>query len=218
MVYALDNKTITIVTLMEASVCSMDNGDCMLRRCNACPPKDLLETLVSACCSHLQDQQEVEYKKWVATDKSTLLTVRTEPDEFVEDLVNVIYDLTSHHFTSKTQAQYLKAVKASLPPDEVLIIMDFAENYSFIVQDAAQMYHWNNSQATLHPMVVYHKPEGSGDGIVCTSYCVISDGMSHSTSAVHLFLKRLLAEVKQHMNVKSVTYFTDGAGSQYKNK
>ena len=33
------------------------------------------------------------------------------------------------------------------------IILDFAENYNFIVQDAAQGFRWNNNQATLHPLL-----------------------------------------------------------------
>jgi hypothetical protein len=34
---------------------------------------------------------------------------------------------------------------------------DFAENYSFIVKDAAQGFHWENSQATLHPFLAYYR-------------------------------------------------------------
>ncbi len=33
---------------------------------------------------------------------------------------------------------------------------DFFENYSFILQDAAQGFNWNNSQATIHPFVAYY--------------------------------------------------------------
>ena len=39
----------------------------------------------------------------------------------------------------------------------VLVIGDFAENYSFVLQDTAQGFHWNNSQATIHPFVIYHR-------------------------------------------------------------
>lgn len=36
------------------------------------------------------------------------------------------------------------------------MILDFAENDSFIRQDAVQGYHWETSQATLHPFAGYH--------------------------------------------------------------
>ena len=34
---------------------------------------------------------------------------------------------------------------------------DFSENCHFVVQDAAQGYHWANDQVTIHPFIVYHK-------------------------------------------------------------
>ena len=37
----------------------------------------------------------------------------------------------------------------------MLILLNFAENYCFVVQDAVQGCHWNNSQATLYPFVAY---------------------------------------------------------------
>jgi len=38
-----------------------------------------------------------------------------------------------------------------LQAGEILVTVDVSENYSFILQDAAQEFHWNNSQATIHP-------------------------------------------------------------------
>ena len=32
-----------------------------------------------------------------------------------------------------------------------MIMLDFTENYSFVVQDEVQGFHWNNTHATLHP-------------------------------------------------------------------
>ena len=37
---------------------------------------------------------------------------------------------------------------------------DFSENYSFVLQDATQSFHWNNSQATIHPFVAYYMKFG----------------------------------------------------------
>ena len=35
-------------------------------------------------------------------------------------------------------------------------MLDFAENYSFVVQDCAQSYYWNSAWAANHPFVLYH--------------------------------------------------------------
>ena len=64
--------------------------------------------------------------------------------------------LTKHHYVAKKQAEFLKQMKENLKFGESVIVSDFAENYSFLVQDAAQGFHWNNSQATIHPFVIYY--------------------------------------------------------------
>jgi hypothetical protein len=65
--------------------------------------------------------------------------------------------LTVHEYVSRHQSRYLTDLKGSMSTNECIILLDFNENYSFIVQDAAQGYHWDNTQATLHPFVAYFK-------------------------------------------------------------
>ena len=73
---------------------------------------------------------------------------------------------------SKNQKNYLKNLKENLKPNEAIIILDFAENCSFVVQDAVQGYHWNNSQATLHPFAVYYRGD---EGQLCkTNFWIVS--------------------------------------------
>ena len=68
----------------------------------------------------------------------------------------------------------------SLKPGELLVVADFSEN-SFILQDAAQGFHWNNVQATIHPFVIYYKHSGENRHL---SYVVVSDCLHHDTVAV----------------------------------
>ena len=97
----------------------------------------------------------------------------------------------------------------------MLILLDFAENYSFVVQDAAQGFHWDNRQCTLYPFVLYCVQEQS---LKCTSLCIVSNGMHHDTVAVHTFQQKVITYIKQVMlSVTKVYYFSDGAASQYKN-
>ena len=69
------------------------------------------------------------------------------------------------------------------------MIGDFSENYSFVLQDAAQGFHWNNSQATIHPFVAYYRDSKE---LCHLSYVVISDCNHHDTVAVHLFQKHFI--------------------------
>ncbi len=45
--------------------------------------------------------------------------------------------------------------KQGLEEGEVLVVCDFAENYSFVVQDEIQSFHWNSEMATVHPLVAH---------------------------------------------------------------
>ena len=101
--------------------------------------------------------EDVEYKQWVITDKTTLLIVKEKMSDFIDSLADKIVLLTRHHYTAKAQSSYLKLLKETLLEQECILLGDFSENYSFIVQDAAQGFHWENSQATLSPFVAYHR-------------------------------------------------------------
>ena len=43
--------------------------------------------------------------------------------------------------------------KDNLDGCSAIVLVDFAKNYSFVVQDEVQGFRWNNLQATLHPIV-----------------------------------------------------------------
>lgn len=83
------------------------------------------------------------------------------------------------------------------------------------MQDAAQVYHWNNSQVTIHPVVVYYKNNEKTDHL-CLA--VISDCLTHDTVAVCAFQKTFVDEIKETLPfVTKLYYFSDGCGAQYKN-
>ena len=62
----------------------------------------------------------------------------------------------------------------------MVVCADFSENYAFVLQDAAQGFHWNNSQCTIHPFVIYYKLSSS----VSHQSHVIIDCLHHDTTAV----------------------------------
>lgn len=205
--------------LMSKIVCDVNSRDCMLHKCAKCPGKDALKTfleqLVGIDTDEAVDADEpVTFKQWVNTDRTTLVTQEEPLSDFIDNLCSKVNDLTCHDFIAKAQSNYLKNLKDNLVEGTCIILGDFAENYSFIIQDAAQGYHWDNTQCTLHPFAVYHK---EGDTVACQSVCMISDHLKHDTITVHAFLKVLIPYLQGLMKVDKVIYFSDGAASQYKN-
>ena len=148
----------------------------------------------------------VVFRQWVSFDRSTL---ETKPaDEFVKSFCEKLELLLPHSFIAIQQASFYKDHKSALQPEELLVTAEFSENYSFILQDAAQGFHWNNSQATIHPFFACYIDSGE---LCHLSYVVIFDCLQHDTVAVHLFQKRLIAYLRRKVssNPQKIYYFSD---------
>jgi len=202
--------------LIAQMVCNVDDRNCMLHECERCPgTQSVTEFLTQQFTEEdMDDDDIVSYKQWLHTDRTTIVSLQLPVSEFIETLVKALDALRHHHYIAKSQSTYLKSTKDSLHPGSIVILMDFAENYSFVVQDAVQGQHWNNSQVTLHPFAIYYK---QGDELKCLSVCVVSDYLQHSTNAVHAYISTVITHLKSRFHVKHIFYFTDGAASQYKN-
>ena len=217
MLAAVDGLKLDLVQVMELVVCSTTQKKCILMKCPTCPGK---EGAVVSLLNHLHeldmdDDDYIIYKQWVHTDRTLLITCETTVSQFVDDLAHKADQLTTHHYIAKSQASYLTKAKESLSDTEAIVLLDFAENHSFLIQDAAQGFYWDNSQATLHPIVVYLKEDGK---VTCKSICCLSDVMKHDTVAVYAFQKELITHLKkEHPQIEKLVYFSDGAASQYKN-
>lgn len=205
--------------MLTMMVCDMNSEECMFSQCDLCPGS---EAVVAQCLEGLGPQDDdvfqISYKQWVTTDRCSLLMVVESYEDFKENLLEKLSVLKKHHYVASALSTFLRAKKEQLEADECLLLCDFSENVSFVMQDEIQSYHWVNKQATLHPFVAYFR-DGSAS-LQHRSICIISDSMDHSTTAVYTFQKQVLEMLKQdiQLNVKKVLYFTDGAAGQYKNK
>lgn len=99
----------------------------------------------------------MKYGVWTSTDRSTLLTVQENVDDFVENFREKLLKLNPHSFITKKQTEFIKSRKLNLSSSEVMVNFDFSENYSYVVQDAAQAFHFNNDQCTEFPVLYYYK-------------------------------------------------------------
>ena len=196
--------------------CNPPQPACYLNQCASCPGVSLLkERLKTLMDDNLVDN--IIYKQWVSVDRCTLETFSESADNFVESFCEKLEKLLPHSFIAKQQSQFQSELKSDLQVGEFLVIGDFSENYSFVLQDAAQGFHWNNLQATIHPFVAYYADSGKLQHI---SYVVISECLHHDTVAVHLFQRNLIEFLKEQavFPPQKIFYFSDGAASQYKNR
>ena len=199
-------------------ICNPPLPECYLGECEVCPGvMTLKEELITSLDEN--DVDQVVYKQWVSTDRTTLEAYCASTEDFVEIFCEKLELLCSHSFIACEQASFYSRWKENMQPGEILVTVDFSENYAFILQDAAQGFHWNNSQATLHPFIAYYIDSGD---LCHLSYIIISDCLHHDTNAVYLYQKWFIAFLKSFLPIplqpKKMIYFSDGAASQYKNR
>ena len=132
----------------------------------------------------LKDLWYLQEKNWAESHQFSTLSLILPVQKLKK--VNCMYDPQKQypHLTSA----WLNLVELR----EILVTVDFSENYSFILKDVAQGFHWNNSQATLHPFVAYFVDRE----LRHLNYVIISDCLHHDTIAVYLFQKCFIAFLK----------------------
>ena len=173
--------------------CNPSRIQCFFGRCNECPG---IENLQARLEQHFDEHMidHIEFKQWTTTDRSTLETKKQSIDEFLRVFLGALPTVLLHDFIAKQQSQFLKETKSQLQHRKFLVVGDFAENDSFIVQDTAQSFHWNNLQATIHPFVYYYTNdtkqdyEGARREINHISSVVVPE-----SNALTIYLSRIVA-------------------------
>ena len=221
--------------LIDMIVCDRTSSKCMIHRCNKCPGIAVLEESLRSIITRVHYESEesthedehdenhlsqefINFLQWTTTDRTELVSQTLSVEDFIDKLCSHLDDITAHSFISKSQALYLKMLKEQLKEDEAIILMDFAENFKFVVQDEVQGYHWNQNQCTLHPVVIYHRYNESRV-LVTNSICFLSEDLEHDVNFVYAVMKGVVNYVEHVVSnrIKTIHYFSDGCAGQYKN-
>lgn len=126
---------------------------------------------------------------------------------FIDYFCDQLNDQLTHDLMCKQQSSYIKGKKKTLKEGEFLCVMNFAENYAFVLQNAAQGFHWNNNQATIFPAVIYYR---EGEELKNKNYVITSDNLTHDAVAVHTFTKLIVHKLKEEF--ETTTYYTTRYG------
>ncbi|CAH1107026.1 unnamed protein product [Psylliodes chrysocephalus] len=102
-------------------------------------------------------------------------------------------------------------LKSNLQDDEVLIHVDFSENYCTKYAKEIQAFHFGGSrvQLSLHTVVVYLRNS-------ILSFCTVSENIAHSTAAIWTHLRPIFKTLPR--GIKRVHFLSDGLVTQYRNK
>ena len=91
--------------------------------------------------------------------------------------------MTANHYISKAQSTCLMNQKENLDSDTCIIMIDFAENYQYVLEDEIQSFHRNNNQCSIQPAVIYYK--NVHNVLQEKSFGFISGDLKHDTAFVY---------------------------------
>ena len=132
----------------------------------------------------------------------------------VSEFKNQLEEFIPHNFRSYWQNAQFKECINNLPPDVIVSVIDFAENYTFKVQNEVQSMHWYNDQCTIFVHICYGRKDRE---LHKKSIFYISDDKKHDTVFVQHCLKRHHADLLSlDVNFNRHWVCSDGATLQFK--
>jgi len=127
----------------------------------------------------------------------------------------LVQKMKPHVYTILNQYAVLSAKKEKLQQHEVLIHIDFSENWTIKHLSAVQSAHFGASlqQVTLHTGVAYFQNNQT------ISFCSITDNSNHGPTAVWSHLIPVLINIRQNFDqVDTLHIVSDGPTTQYRNR
>ena len=182
---------------------------------------DDLQTVIE---SELPDAVKVSQWKRVPVEekgrrKMVMKIVEHEykKDEFIEFITQQANEFKLHVERVRRQYSEISQLKKHLNKDEVILHMDFAENYACKTVEEIQSAYWTQTGVTLHPIVAYFRD--TDGNLTHQSIVVISNELAHNSSTVLAFLDHVMPDLKRFVpGLKRIHYWTDSPTSQYRNK
>lgn len=205
--------------MLELLCCDRYSERCLERTCDNCCSKTLTYT-------EFDNSKPILIKQWVSK-KESITDLKTKKERFVmkckretqemsprnaiTKLENDMVKFFRHSFNILHQYNAIKQLKESLSETDVIVHMDFSENFCTKYNQEIQSFHFGGSrtQISLHTVVVYLK-----NSVV--SHCTISTNLSHNAGAIWAHLKPVLASLPS--NIENIHFLSDGPVTQYRNK
>lgn len=122
--------------------------------------------------------------------------------------------LLLHVLNIRHQYQEIRYLKNNLTDQDMLLHVDFSENYKCKFSSEPQAVHFGASrqQITLHTGVVYTSDFKQG-------FCTLSPSLRHDPEAIIAHLKPVLEKyLDKFKNVKNLHFLSDSPCTQYRNK
>lgn len=146
------NLALKIKSLQNAGLKCSKNPDVLIREYET--DVDLVDAI------NALDVTVVNYLKWKRVDDGQKMRYKEVEEhlskaEFVKHIDSEVVEFREHVNRIHVQYQEMRKLRETLSGEEIVIWMDFAENYGCTSVEEVQSADWNATAITLHTMVVY---------------------------------------------------------------
>lgn len=208
--------------LLEKVYCQVDNESCMLNRCKNCKGIGFLFSSVE-----ISGTVKILFRQWVYQEKEILTKdkkqtkkvsrlVLRESEMTLLEIINLLQEklekFKTHYYVYKQQSQSFHGSIINVAPDTIILQVNFSEKFTIKFQDEAQSAYYNQHQISIFTCCAWSTTEKQ-------CYGVLSDCITQDKFMVWLCLEKIMQNLKENCpNLKKLKIFSDGAGSQIKNK
>ncbi|CAH1111594.1 unnamed protein product [Psylliodes chrysocephalus] len=192
--------------LCKSLCCENDILDvkCLARMCPLCKDKELRIV-------EFENAENVVFERWTVQKHKLMIRgkekickktikekVYTTKEILLQTLKSSIKDFLLHVRNIQHQYGVIKQLKNNLGTDEVLIHMDFSENYSCKYAEEVQSAHFRGSklQLSLHTVVTYHKSDIDRQ-VTTNCFCTASKNLRHDKVAICAHLMPVIDKLKE---------------------
>lgn len=220
--------TLSVTDVVASSVCDSENIDCMYGRCEACKDRTFPANVDPTTKNNIISWTEWTTRSTPVTKKlqdgtTTETDIRTTTLEkkvaSVEKLVELTKSelprISTHLYNILHQFTHLKQLKENLTQHDVVVHVDYSENYTCKWSKEIKDTHFGGShqQVTLHTGVLYFT-RGQAE-----SFATVSASLQHDAVATWAHLQPVLGYITSNYPLaKNIHFLSDGPTSQYRNK
>lgn len=202
----ISDSPVTADELMAMCLCQVRHEDCFLGDCLSCPGKEAL----TAESLHISaDEGQAEIALW----ETGGLVKKVMP---IQSFIGLVRHWTvtyiCHEHIRTTQRLAIRREKLTVQPGGVVFHFDFAENWTVILPNEVQSYHWKKTQVSIFTCVVTASAK-------TYSYAVVSDDTRHDTAAALCSIGRIDECMDENGPIYGrAVYVSDGASAHFKNR
>lgn len=148
--------------------------------------------------------------------QENFLKLYTAKGQLVNELITSAPLLMQHTANKNHQYQHLDSLKNNLQKDEVVLHLDFSENYVCKYQNEVQSFHFEGSkeQVVLHTVMVYIN---TGDKSFKQAFRTFSKLQRKDPVAIIAHLKPVIQYILSQCSPERIHFISDDSSTQYTN-